>query len=145
MARKQKTITIGVNDLVYFGVGLIGGMAINGPINNWTSEMDPNMKKMIPVGKTVAGGVVAYTKELSKEVRLIGLGVASIGAIESAKMLAPEYLSINGYGTDGDFYDEIAGSDYNYLPLNQGGGRMLQDHVEDEHLVTGQVSGADVY
>ncbi|MEO1626489.1 MAG: hypothetical protein AAFV25_15135 [Bacteroidota bacterium] len=145
MAKKSATLSIGLEDVIYLGAGVLGGMAINGTINQFANDWDPNMKKMIPVGKMAVGGGAAFTKKLPKEVRLMGLGLGVIGAIETAKMAAPDVFTISGFGEDGDFYDEIAGpaSDYDILPLNAGGGRVLQEHAEDAHVVLG-MGAADV-
>lgn len=106
MARSKKGggITVTTEDVMYAVAGALGGLAINGIANKALESQSEGVRntfgKALPILKVAGGAYVAQNKTMSRALRFAGLGVAGVGGIELGVKFAPNYLSINGTGSD---------------------------------------------
>ena len=105
MARKRrgsKSFTITTEDLVFTGLGALGGLALNYGANQLLASQPENTKNMarkaLPALKVVGGGSVAINKKMDRKTRFLGIGMAATGSIELGKQVAPQFFGIAGIG-----------------------------------------------
>lgn len=114
MSRKR-SVTITQEDVMYVALGAAGGMALNGVLNKALEKM-PNKEmigKAVPAAKLLGGGFLATQKKQSRNIRMIGLGLAGTGAVELGQKFAPEYFSIGS----ADIFDYLGSSDLTRVPV----------------------------
>ena len=140
--RKSKSIEITMTDVGMTLVGGLGALALNKFVNKALEnkpEMLSKVGKIFPIAKLGLGGMMAFNKDLDRNFRFAGIGVAGAGGIELGATYATEYISI---GTmDGDVFEVMGigqASDMLSLPIVPSD----KIEVEDGDLFESELMGA---
>ncbi|MEM1215497.1 MAG: hypothetical protein AAGJ82_07425 [Bacteroidota bacterium] len=109
MSRKTK-VTITTEDLVFAGVGVVAGLAINPLANKALEGQSESIRNTVgtalPAAKLIGGGYLAMQKKMDRRARWFGVGVSAEGAGEIALRYIPSnFVSIQG--VDGDIFSMI--------------------------------------
>lgn len=101
---KGKSISVSTEDIAFAVLGAVGGLAVNGVLNNTLATQPEGTRQMVgralPFVKIAAGGYLAANKKTDRKLRFAGLGLAATGGVEAGVKMAPQYFSISGTGAD---------------------------------------------
>jgi hypothetical protein len=134
-----------LEDALFIGLGVLGGMASNGAVAKVTANMSPNIqeatKKYLPYAKVGVGGAGLMAKKLDRRARMASAGFGAVGVVETAENLAPQYFSLGS----GETYRVLGMGNTDLsrtpIPVTMSGG---YDYMDDEPSILGMDNHSEV-
>lgn len=141
MAKKSRGFNITTEDIVFAGIGGVIGLAVNPLVNRAVAGQSEEVRNAVgtalPVAKVAGGGYVAMSKQRSRKMRMMGIGLAAEGGVELGLRFIPEkYVSIAGV-QNGDVFSTINGTTAIEIPVNPSAGANLPAAGFEQEAILG--------